>query len=147
MQNIKAETALDSLTKKCHDHGLKMTPQRSVIYRELIKATDHPCINVILRRVRKTLPNISFDTVYRTVLSFTESGIIDTIDGYGGLRRFDGNTEQHYHFKCLKCQRIIDFSSNYYDGINIPEDVQRQFKVLRQKISLEGICSWCSKKR
>lgn len=146
MKTINLENAMELFHSKCHEHGLKVTPQRVFIYQEMVKAKDHPSIDEIYQRVKKSLSNISFDTVYRTALSFFEIGIVDIVEGHSGSRRFDANTAQHHHFRCLKCHKIIDFDSDYYDQVTIPQELQSRFKVLNQKIILEGICDECGKK-
>jgi Fe2+/Zn2+ uptake regulation proteins len=145
MENKMLEEKMNSFYQQCADHGLKVTPQRVCIYQELLQATDHPSIEEIFQRVRKSLPNISFDTVYRTALSLAETGIIDIIEGHSGSKRFDGNTARHYHFRCLKCHKIIDLESEYYDSVQIPAELQNQFKILNQRIFLEGFCDKCGK--
>lgn len=147
MKKMKIDNAMDIFRDKCRKHNLKITPQRTIVYQELLKATNHPTIDFLLKRVRKSLPNISFDTVYRTVLSFAEMGIIDIVEGYGGSKRFDPNIAQHHHFRCTKCHTIIDFYNEYYDNIKIPKDFRRQFKVSNKKVLLEGLCDKCSGKK
>lgn len=146
MKTINLENAMELFYSKCDEHGLKVTPQRVSIYQEMVKAKDHPSIDEIYQRVKKSLPNISFDTVYRTALSFFEIGIVDIVEGHSGSRRFDANTAQHHHFRCLKCHKIVDFDSDYYDQVTIPQELQSKFKVLNQRIILEGICDECDKK-
>jgi Fur family peroxide stress response transcriptional regulator len=145
MKTMNTEKAMEWFYQKCEAHSLKITPQRVFVYQEFLKATDHPSVDEIYQRVRKSLPNISFDTVYRTALSFFEHGIIDIVEGHSGSRRFDANTAQHHHFRCLKCHKIIDFDSDYYDQVTIPPELNSRFKVLKQKIVLEGICEECAK--
>ncbi len=132
--------------KKCAEHGLKVTPQRVRIYEELTKAIDHPSADVLYKRVRKSLPNISFDTVYRTLLSFTEIGIVSLVEGYGEQKRFEPNGHQHHHFRCIKCHTIYDFENAAYDNIIIPEVVQKQGVVINKRVVLEGVCSKCKGK-
>ena len=128
---------------KCAENGLKITPQRSIIFDELSKATDHPSAEVIYKRVRKTLSNISFDTVYRTLLSFTEIGIVNLVEGTGEQKRFEPNAHPHHHFRCMKCHTIYDFEHDAYDDIAVPEAVQRQGVIIHKRVLLEGICSKC----
>ena len=132
--------------KKCAEHGLKVTPQRVRIYEELTKAIDHPSADVLYKRVRKSLPNISFDTVYRTLLSFTEIGIVSLVEGYGEQKRFEPNGHQHHHFRCIKCHTIYDFENAAYDNISVPEVVQKQGVVINKRVVLEGVCSKCKGK-
>ncbi len=129
---------------KCAENGLKITPQRTIIYDELIKAKDHPSADDIYKRVRKILPNISFDTVYRTLLSFSEIGIIRPVEGYGEKKRFDSDTENHHHLRCMRCQKIIDFYNPGYDALKIPPEFETKFTVWNKRVVLEGVCRNCS---
>jgi Fur family peroxide stress response transcriptional regulator len=147
MQRIDTTNATNLFRNKCKEHGLKVTPQRTIVYTELLKATDHPSIDIMLKRVRKILPNISFDTVYRTLLSLSKIGVINIVEGYGGSKRFEPNITPHHHFRCTNCNRIIDFYSEYYDNIKIPADIQERFSVVNKKVLLEGLCKQCSKKK
>jgi Fur family peroxide stress response transcriptional regulator len=142
MDKTMMEDAMKIFYQKCEEHNLKVTPQRVFVYQELRKATDHPSIDEIHKRVKEDLPNISFDTVYRTALSLVEIGLVNVVEG-GGSKRFDANIFQHHHFRCIKCYRIIDFESDYYDNVSIPEELQKKFHIVNQKIQLEGICDEC----
>ena len=131
---------------KCAGEGLKITPQRSLIFDELSRATDHPTADAIYKRVRKSLPNISFDTVYRTLLSFTETGIISLVEGTGEQKRFEPNLHRHHHFRCIKCFTIFDFENDAYNDIAVPKAVQKQGVIINKRVVLEGICSKCKGK-
>ncbi len=131
---------------KCAEKGLKITPQRSLIFDELSKATDHPTADAIYKRVRKSLSNISFDTVYRTLLSFTEIGIVNLVEGSGEQKRFEPNLHQHHHFRCIKCHTIYDFDHDAYNDIAVPEAVQKQGVIINKRVVLEGVCSKCKDK-
>ncbi|MBN1695302.1 transcriptional repressor [candidate division WOR-3 bacterium] len=131
---------------RCRENNLKITPQRTEIYKELLKAKDHPSADMMYKRIKKNLPNISFDTVYRTLLSFSEIGIADIVEGYGEPKRFDPNIHDHHHFRCIKCGNIIDFRCELYDNIEIPEEIKKEFYVTKRRVILEGICKNCSKK-
>jgi transcriptional regulator len=67
--NLNNKEMIERFYKKAKEHGLKITPQRTAIYRELLKAKDHPSANIIYREIVKKIPDISFDTVNRTLLT------------------------------------------------------------------------------
>jgi Fur family peroxide stress response transcriptional regulator len=134
---------MDLFRKKCRENGLRITPQRTAIYKELREAKDHPSVEAVFRRVRNSIPDISFDTVYRTLQSFTEIGVVNLVEGYGGPKRFDTDIDNHHHMRCMRCDRIIDFRSEEYDKIKIPEGIDNRFQVLNKKVVLEGICGKC----
>ena len=129
--------------EKCRKHNLRITPQRIVIYQELLKSKDHPSAEVLFQRVRKIIPDISLDTVNRTLLTFSNTGIIHIVEGYGEARRFDPDIENHHHFRCISCNSIIDFEHKPYDDIIVPGDLRKRFTVLNAKVLLEGYCDKC----
>lgn len=127
----------------CREAGLKVTPQRMAIYKTLIQSKEHPSADMVYRKVRKTFPSISLDTVNRTLLTLAKIGSAFTVEGSGDVKRYDGNMENHQHFKCLKCKRIIDFHHKPFDNIPVPRKINQKFTVLSKTVYLEGICDLC----
>ena len=70
------DSALDKFKAISLEKGLRLTHQRLEILRELVGAKDHPSAEMVFGRVRRRLPTISLDTVYRTLSTFDELGII-----------------------------------------------------------------------
>ena len=131
--------------QRSKEHGLKITPQRTAIYEELLKAKDHPTADVIYKRIVKKIPNISFDTVNRTLLTFSKIGITNVVEGYGQAKRYDPDMDTHHHFRCIQCGSIIDLHNRDLDNITVPEQINKQFTVVSKKVVLEGFCSKCRK--
>ena len=128
----------------CRKKGLKVTPQRIAIYRELVKTDEHPSAEMLYDKVRRVLPNVSLDTVNRTLLTLSEIGAAFIVEGSGEAKRFDGDMEKHQHFRCTKCKRVIDFCHEPFDNIDVPAEIEGRFTVLRKSVYLEGICDLCS---
>jgi Fur family peroxide stress response transcriptional regulator len=146
--DIKSDTKemMDIFYRRSKENGLKITPQRTAIYQELLKAKDHPSADIIYRRLVKKIPNISFDTVNRTLATFSKIGIANVVEGYGQPKRFDPDITIHHHFRCVQCDTIIDFHNKAYDNITVPQEIQKQFTVWNKKVVLEGLCNKCKKK-
>jgi Fur family peroxide stress response transcriptional regulator len=144
--NLRDES-LDLFREKCRENNLKITPQRIVIYRELLKSKDHPNAEALHKRMKKIIPDISLDTVNRTLLTFSKIGIVKNVEGYGEPRRYDPKIENHHHFRCVNCNSLIDFNYKLYDDITIPGDIKKRFSVINKKILIEGYCDKCRKKR
>jgi Fur family peroxide stress response transcriptional regulator len=136
---------IEMFCQRSRQHGLKITPQRTIIYEELLKAKDHPSADDMYKRIVKKLPNISFDTVNRTLLTFSQIGIAHVVEGYGQAKRYDPDMDTHHHFRCIQCGSIIDFHNEEYDNITVPDEINRQFTVVSKKVVLEGLCSKCRK--
>ena len=140
------EEKMEAFRGKCRRTGLKVTPQRMAVYKALLTSRDHPCAETVCRQVRKLLPNVSLDTVNRTLLKLHEIGVAFIVEGSGDAKRFDANLEAHQHFKCVRCRRIIDFHHEPFDRINVPGGLRDRFDVLRTTVYLVGFCDRCRDK-
>ena len=143
MQNESCADKIDAFTRICHQHQLKVTPQRMVIYKELLNLDTHPTADAIYQIVKRTYPNISFDTVNRTLLTFAEIGITDVVEIFGGAKRFDPNVANHHHLHCTQCGQVFDFYSRDYDNLIVPENLRENFQVISKRVVLKGICKKC----
>ena len=153
MNKSKTKTSRAEMVKKirwftdlCKKTGLRVTPQRIEIYKQLISTDEHPSAEILYENVRKTFPNISFDTVNRTLLTLSRIGAASIVAGSGDVRRFDGGTDNHQHFKCIKCKRIVDFQHKSFEDIKLPSNLAKKFIILRKTVYLEGICDLCQDK-
>jgi len=144
MQKEPANPLLQDFIETCKTHNLKVTPQRVAIYRELIHSTEHPTVDAMFQTVKREFPNISYDTVSRTMLTFAEVGMVDLVEVYGGAKRFDPNVTDHHHLHCVSCGKILDFHNDEYNNLEIPDHVPQGFKVLTSRVVLKGICNKCS---
>jgi len=140
-----SDTALEVSRRRAKENGLKITPQRMAVFRELLKAKDHPSADVIYQRIVKKIPNISFDTVNRTLSTFSKIGLIKVVEGYGQAKRYDPDLGLHHHFRCTRCGRIIDFHNKDFDDIAVPAEISERFIVTSKKVVLEGLCGECGK--
>ena len=131
---------------KCKEHGMRVTHQKTMIYKALLNSLDHPSPEQIFEKLKKTVHGLSLDTVYRTLSAFNEIGLVDLVEGYGTARRFDPMLKKHHHFRCRKCGTIIDFTSDYYDKIAVPKEIARNCEVIKLQVTIEGLCKKCLNK-
>lgn len=144
---LTPEPKIESFKQACKQHHIKLTPQRLLIYEELLARNDHPSTDMLYQRIQKKFPTISFDTVHRTMLTFCDIGVAEIVEGTGNPKRFDGVLDKHHHFQCLRCKKIIDIYDEAYDRLPVPEHLQAQCQILRQTVRFEGICHDCCKQQ
>ncbi|MBW2148840.1 MAG: transcriptional repressor [Deltaproteobacteria bacterium] len=137
------EKKLQVFKSVCREHGLKITPQRVAIYKEFISSQKHPSAVMIHKKIRNYYPNVSLDTVNRTLLTFNKINLAKIIEYSGDPKRFDPILEKHHHFRCISCGTIIDFYHDDYNAIGIPAEFKEKFFVLDKRVHLEGICEKC----
>jgi Fur family peroxide stress response transcriptional regulator len=126
--------------------GVKLTHQRLQIFREVAKSQDHPDVETVFLAVRRRIPTISLDTVYRTLWLLIDLGLLTTLGPPRGRVRLDANMSSHHHFICRKCGMARDFLSHRFDRLKIPNAVKALGSVESTKIEVRGICFRCSKK-
>jgi Fur family peroxide stress response transcriptional regulator len=137
------EERLSRFIAACRELGLKVTHQRTEIFRELAATNEHPDAETIYERVHARIPALSLDTVYRTLRTLEEHGVVARVGSMRDRARFDANTDRHHHFVCTQCGLVSDFYSDELDGFDPPEDVQRVGEVASVYVELRGICRAC----
>ena len=130
----------------CKSAGLKLTHQRLEIYRELAMASDHPAAETIHKRLKERMPTISLDTIYRTLTTFENHGLIRKVQTVESQARFEAQMMQHHHLICDQCKQIIDFQWQIFDDSTLPDVISTWGRVLRKDVVLHGICDKCLKK-
>ena len=131
----------------CRKAGLKATHQRMEIYRVLAETDKHPDAERIYTVVRESLPSISLDTVYRTLRTLEEKGIVILVDSLGDRARFDANLERHHHFVCRLCGAVQDIFSTDLDDIRAPATANDMGKIESVRVELRGVCLSCRRKK
>jgi Fur family ferric uptake transcriptional regulator len=120
-----------------------MTCQRKVILEELRKVDTHPSADEVYEMVRKRLPRISLGTVYRNLEILSESGEIQKLELGCNLKRFDGIAENHYHIRCIHCDRLVDAPADFDVAINHDIKNAIEYKIIGHKLEFIGICPDC----
>lgn len=139
----REDRPLERFLEKCKAFGLKITPQRIAIYEEVLKASNHPSAESVYRTLKPSHPNLSFDTVNRTLLTLAEMGLLQIVEGSGDVRRFDPNLEPHHHLRCIACGTIVDFYYRRYDRLEVPREIRETFSISKIRVVIEGTCHRC----
>jgi len=126
---------------------IRWTHQRTEIYRQIAGTDEHPDAKTIYRRLRRRIPEVSFDTVYRTLRLFEKKGIIVRVAHQGESVRYDANMTRHHHFVCARCGRIKEFCSEVLDRLLIPKSVAAFGCVQSAQVQVRGICLACGARR
>lgn len=128
----------NKILKDLKERGLKITPQRQLIAEVLQGNKEHPSAEEIYKKVIEIAPTVSIATVYKTLNSLADLGIIQRIDVGDGKFHFDPDIKPHSHFICIKCKKIYDI----YEEVALPE-VGEEFKVLKGQAIYYGLCKDC----
>lgn len=85
-----------------------MTHQRMDVFRDVASSDSHPSVEEFYDKLKKKLPMISLDTVYRTVSTLEHIGILSKVSVSDNMGRYDSNLTPHHHLVCTRCKSIMD---------------------------------------
>ncbi len=136
----------DRLIQQFHERGLKVTPQRRVIFELLAEDKSHPTAEEIYQRVTAVMPEVSRTTVYNTLRELTEIGQLNEVEEISESgTRYDTNTSDHHHLFCIKCHALIDISRDF-EGLQLPEEETAGYRILKSQVTFYGYCPKCQQR-
>ena len=135
--------SVEALVRLFRERGLKVTPQRRLIFEVLAGDKTHPTAEEIYRRVHAVMPEVSKATVYNTLRELVELGELDVVENLseGGMR-YDTNVSRHHHLFCLKCHRLVDIEYDFGE-ITPPPEQTAGFRVTDFRVTFYGYCPKC----
>lgn len=128
----------------CRARGIKLTPQRMQIFREVAETGDHPDAEAVYRGVRAHMPTVSLDTVYRTLWLLIDLGLVRTLGPPRERTRFDANLDEHHHFICVRCGLTRDIAGDAFGRLTPPQSVAAIGHVEATRVELLGVCRACA---
>lgn len=131
----------EDIRKKFLDKGLRITPQRIVIFEAIHKLKNHPTADNIIEYIRKNHPNIAIGTVYKVLDTLIENNLIKKVKTDTDTMRYDSIIEKHHHIYYSDSDKIEDYFddnlnellANYFNEKNIPN-----FKIEDLKLQIIG---------
>ena len=132
----------DQLVERFRSEGLKITPQRQLLFSLLHENAEHPTAEALFTTASSQMPGISLRTVYQTLTDLTEMGELGQVTFDGGAVRFDPNLTDHHHAVCDECGAIADVSIDHLDAVSISEP--NDFSPSSTSVVFHGTCARCA---
>lgn len=135
---------LDEFVEACRRARLRVTHQRLEIFRELLRSHNHPSADMLYQRLRKRIPTLSLDTLYRTLSTLEEANLITRLSTPSGVGRFEPNYRPlHHHFICKRCGCIMDVATRRRERLVESLAVPENCVVESARVELRGLCGPC----
>lgn len=135
---------IEKLVSRSKERGLKLTPQRMVIFRILSECNQHVTVDEVYQQARVEYPMLSPATVYRNMEQMVEADLLKHLNLGGTSMRYDTNLDEHHHFVCTKCGIVSDV---YLKDVHYKIDTKRmrldKAKINSLDLHLQGICGEC----
>lgn len=141
---MKNQTNDSRHAERLRQAGLRATGPRLAILALLEVERTHPSAEQILEALSGGLPSLSLSTVYSTLESFLQAGLVRRIPTPEGRLRVDGTTQDHDHAVCRSCGRVFDVPRGQQlrptSEVALPPGVE----LVGVHIEYEVVCSACS---
>ena len=129
--------------KVSETNDLGLTKAREVVLRVIRGANEHLTANEVFDDARRTLPSISFATVYNSLRYLREMGLIGEIRFGNGSSRYDRMTQRHDHAICTECGKLVDIEMEIPEAVLKRAAKESRFKPERLEFTLRGLCPDC----
>jgi Fe2+ or Zn2+ uptake regulation protein len=132
---------------RLREPGLRLTPQRKVISSAVELAGRHLDAPEVLRRAYEQMSRLHLATIYRTLESFKERGII------GDLDPMDVNVPDHYyeartdrdhvHFTFRRCGNVVEIQTRLFKELKGQIDGRHGLGIRFARLELGGPSGNC----
>ncbi len=132
---------MDYYKRLLQQHHLRdTTPRRTVV--AALLTVDHP---LFIRELIAACPRIDRTTIYRTLETLTEIGVVHVVP-FGWKQRYELAAPfraHHHHLQCERCGAVIDIVSPELEQLISALAEQHQFTVTEHVFELRGRCNTC----
>ncbi|MBQ5783747.1 MAG: transcriptional repressor [Bacteroidales bacterium] len=100
-----------TIKEKIQQTGLKATPQRIAVYKEM-QNLGHACADMVAENLKESFPSLTVATIYNVLDSFVEVGLL--------VKRFSSNNKMYFDVNTYDHVHIYDEQMNAYKDYNDP---------------------------
>lgn len=133
----------EELREQFKAKGVPLTHQRLAVYEELAGRHDHPSAESLYASLKKEYPSLSLATVYKTLQTLHEMGMVARVDSPTAQARYDAIVTTHHHAVCTSCGSIEDLFDPRLDKLSAPKTTG--FVAAGHSVHFHGLCAKCAK--
>lgn len=136
---------MNEIEKTLENKSVRPTAMRILIYKYMAEKD----IAVALTDIENAFEKAERTTLYRTLKTFEENGIVHQIDDGTNISKFalcepgcncEIDQDLHLHFHCNQCDKTICLTEQKIPHINLPTG----FIAEDVNLVIKGICNTCS---
>lgn len=124
--------------------GLRWTPQRRAILAVLRETSGHVTATELIERCRRLNPDVTPSTVYRTLATLEDLGLVVHNHGPDGREEYHvGPETEHAHLACERCGRSWELDPSEVRRFVGELSRSRNFEVDLSHLTVVGRCREC----
>lgn len=124
--------------------GLRVTRQRLRVLDELAREPHDLTAQDLYRRLRDDGEKIGLATVYRTLGSLVEHGVVDTLAHSPGETCYRLCSDaHHHHLVCSECHRVVELGECGIEPWLEAAAAREDFVPTGHRLEIVGVCAAC----
>jgi Fur family transcriptional regulator, ferric uptake regulator len=140
---MNTTSSADQVLETLRERGLRMTPQRRAIVREIMSTNGHISPPDVARRVRERVPGVNPSTIYRTLDLLEQLGILSHAHLETGAEYHHSAEAQHVHLICSNCGADDALSMGEADRLKSVITRHSGFAPDFTHFAISGLCEEC----
>ncbi len=135
---MKNEVTAQEIANHPKVKGLRMTRQRTEVYRVLMGHRDHPTAGEVFERAKQNMPSISLATVYNCLEALVQHGAVRQVNFERESSRYCPNLSEHGHFHDETSGKIIDIPLKKGAALSDLLELPKGAQIDNLEITLRG---------
>ncbi len=136
---------MTEIEKKLENNGVRPTAMRILIYKFMAQKE----VAIALTDIENAFDKAERTTLYRTLKTFEDKGIVHHIDDGTGISKYalcepgcncELDQDLHLHFHCSNCDETVCLTEHKIPHINLPNG----YIAEDANLVITGICEKCS---
>ncbi|MDX1783256.1 Fur family transcriptional regulator [Arenibacter troitsensis] len=136
---------MTEIEKTLENNGIRPTAMRILIYKFMAKKE----VAIALTDIENAFVKAERTTLYRTLKTFEDKGIVHHIDDGTGISKYalceqgcncELDQDLHLHFHCSNCDKTVCLTDHKIPHINLPSG----YIAEDANLVITGICEKCS---
>jgi len=134
---------LEALLELLRSNGGRVTTPRRIILSALLASDGHITADELTTEIQHRHPSIHESTVYRTLETLTELGVVDHVHLGHGRAVWHLADERHQHLLCTDCGAVTEISDRALTSLRQRLDREHGFRLDPRHFALTGTCERC----
>lgn len=139
----RVEANTEEILKKLKNAGLKFTGKRQDTVEWFVRNQDRfVSAKEVYEHVKSIYPNVSYDTIYRTIATLLEHNIIEHMEFSDNAAKYRlvCHDAHHHHMVCIGCGSTFPIDDCPMDQMLSKVN---HFRVIAHRFEIYGYCDAC----
>ena len=134
------------LAEELRGRGYRVTPQRAVILETVAHMQGHIAVQEVFQIAGERLPGLNIATVYRTLDTLEEAGLVDKLSFGSSTDRYSlrDSAHPHGHLVCECCGAIVELGPELLQRVAQIVEEATGHQINHAHLTLPGKCRACA---